>query len=71
MGDFTSVLVERDSQRREAAVAFLRDRIDYERTRSMPYDPYQLGLGRMRELLDRLGRPDAGLAVVHVAGTKG
>ena len=50
---------------------FLLGRIDYERSRSMPYDPHQLGLGRIRELLDRLGRPDAGLPVVHIAGTKG
>ena len=50
---------------------FLLGRIDYERSRSMPYNPHQLGLGRMRELLDRLGQPERGLPVIHVAGTKG
>lgn len=37
----------------------------------MPYSAADLRLDRMRELLDRLGRPDRDLPVVHVAGTKG
>lgn len=52
------------------ALQFLFGRLNYERT------PPRQGteafrLGRMRELLDRLGRPDEGLPIVHVAGTKG
>lgn len=53
-----------------AALEFLLGRIDYERA-PMPYDSGTLRLNRMRELLARLGNPQQGLAVVHVAGTKG
>ena len=56
---------------REAALRFLAHRINYERSQTMPYDPARLGLERMQRLLDRLGNPERGLAVVHVAGTKG
>jgi dihydrofolate synthase/folylpolyglutamate synthase len=47
------------------------DRINYERTSYIPYQERQLKLDRMRQLLTRLGQPDAGLKIVHVAGTKG
>jgi dihydrofolate synthase/folylpolyglutamate synthase len=66
-----SAAIQRDLDQREAAARFLLERIDYERSRAMPYDPHRLGLDRMRVLLGRLGRPDQGLPVVHVAGTKG
>jgi dihydrofolate synthase/folylpolyglutamate synthase len=56
---------------RPSAIRFLADRIDYERTRAMPYDESRLGLDRMRQLLDRLGNPGLDLPIVHVAGTKG
>jgi dihydrofolate synthase / folylpolyglutamate synthase len=46
-------------------------RINYERTAAIPYNQRQLKLDRMRQLLVRLGQPDAGLKIVHVAGTKG
>jgi dihydrofolate synthase/folylpolyglutamate synthase len=71
MGDSASVFGQRDSSQREAALRFLLDRIDYERSAAMPYDPPRLGLDRMRALLDQLGRPDRALPIVHVAGTKG
>jgi len=45
-------------------------RINYERT-GVPYQARQLKLDRMRQLLTRLGQPDAGMKIVHVAGTKG
>ncbi|MGD0900804.1 MAG: folylpolyglutamate synthase/dihydrofolate synthase family protein, partial [Thermoguttaceae bacterium] len=70
MGNSTS-LIEPNLAQQEAAIRFLLDRIDYERSGAIPYDPHRLGLDRMEELLDRLGRPDRGLPVVHVAGTKG
>lgn len=57
--------------RREAALRFLYQRIDYERTVSMPYHQGKLKLARMRELLRRLGDPQESLPIVHVAGTKG
>jgi dihydrofolate synthase/folylpolyglutamate synthase len=55
---------------RERALDWLMARINYERT-GVPYQARQLKLDRMRQLLTRLGQPDAGMKIVHVAGTKG
>ncbi|MGD9646878.1 MAG: folylpolyglutamate synthase/dihydrofolate synthase family protein, partial [Pirellulales bacterium] len=55
----------------DAALAFLYDRIDYERALSLPYSARTLKLERMRELLARLGNPQRALPTVHIAGTKG
>ena len=55
--------------RREAALRFLYDRINYERFVSPPLR--ELKLDRMRELLARLGDPQRDMPIVHVAGTKG
>ncbi len=57
--------------RHVAALDFLLGRINYERAVVLPYGQRQLKLDRMRQLLTRLGNPDAGLPIVHVAGTKG
>jgi dihydrofolate synthase/folylpolyglutamate synthase len=46
-------------------------RINYERVAVVPYGARVLKLDRMRTLLNRLGNPDAGVPIVHVAGTKG
>ena len=54
-----------------AALQFLAGRIDYERSQSMPCSEAAFKLDRMRELLLRLGSPQRGIPVVHVAGTKG
>ena len=56
---------------RQAAIDWLWARINYERTLVAPYNERQLKLDRMRTLLTRLGQPDAGMKIVHVAGTKG
>ncbi|MGI9456418.1 MAG: bifunctional folylpolyglutamate synthase/dihydrofolate synthase [Aeoliella sp.] len=56
---------------REQAIEFLLGRINFERTVLPPYGERQLKLDRMRQLLTRLGNPDAGLPIIHVAGTKG
>jgi len=56
---------------RDAALRWLLARINYEVTSLPPYQSRQLKLDRMRQLLSRLGQPDAGLKIVHVAGTKG
>lgn len=56
---------------REEAIAYLMGRINYERTGVVPYGQRQLKLDRMRQLLVRLGNPDAGMPIVHIAGTKG
>ena len=53
-----------------AALAFLYDRIDYER-RSPPVERGDLRLDRMRQLIERLGNPAGTLPCIHVAGTKG
>jgi dihydrofolate synthase / folylpolyglutamate synthase len=56
---------------RDAAVEYLMGRINYERVASAPYGERHLKLDRMRTLLNRLGNPDAGMPIIHVAGTKG
>ncbi len=53
----------------QEALDFWYDRVNYER--GLPEDPRELKLDRMRTLLDRLGRPDQRLRIVHVAGSKG
>ncbi len=59
------------SPARQAALDWLLGRINYERIAFVPYQARQLKLDRMRQLLTRLGQPDTGLKIVHVAGTKG
>lgn len=49
---------------------YLYGRLDYERV-GMPRGLADLGLGRMRRLLARLGDPHRSLRIVHIAGTKG
>jgi len=51
------------------AEAWLAGLIDVERQSAPHYE--RLGLGPVRALLDRVGRPHEGLRVVHVAGSKG
>jgi dihydrofolate synthase / folylpolyglutamate synthase len=54
-----------------AAIQFLNSRIDYERVLSIRYDQRDLQLERMQELAKRLGNPQDGMPIVHIAGTKG
>jgi dihydrofolate synthase / folylpolyglutamate synthase len=49
---------------------YLYSRLNYERV-AMPKIPAELRLGRMRRLLRRLGDPQLGLPIIHIAGTKG
>ena len=60
-----------EDPRRQAALDFLLSRIDYERSVAVPYGESEYRLDRMRELLERLDRPDRRYPIVHVAGTKG
>lgn len=53
------------------AIQFLLGRENYERWRTIPYDPARMGLARMRQLLEEIGSPERGLPIIHVAGTKG
>ncbi|TWT88640.1 Folylpolyglutamate synthase [Pseudobythopirellula maris] len=57
--------------RRDAALAWLYGRINYEHSAPIPYSEQGMKLDRMRELLRRLGDPHKRLRTVHIAGTKG
>ncbi|MEM1305161.1 MAG: hypothetical protein AAGG46_09700, partial [Planctomycetota bacterium] len=59
------------ADRHAAALDWLLGRINYERAAVVPYGERQMKLDRMRQLLTRLGSPDAGQRIVHIAGTKG
>jgi dihydrofolate synthase/folylpolyglutamate synthase len=54
----------------QESLDFLYGRLNYERL-GMPKVASELRLGRMRRLLRRLGDPQDGLKIIHVAGTKG
>jgi dihydrofolate synthase/folylpolyglutamate synthase len=60
-----------ESSLRREALEFLLGRIDYERNVGIPYGERQYRLDGMRDLLERLGRPDRKFPIIHVAGTKG
>lgn len=60
-----------ETRDRAAALDFLFGRIDYERTRTIPYRSRCFKLDRMRRLVEYLDNPQDALRVVHVAGTKG
>jgi dihydrofolate synthase/folylpolyglutamate synthase len=51
------------------AARYLEGLINLERTRDFDYE--RLGLGRIRALLHAVGRPEAGLPCIHIAGSKG
>ena len=52
-----------------AAAAWLEGLIDVEKSPDLPYA--RLGLEPIRRLLARLGDPQRGLRVIHIAGSKG
>jgi dihydrofolate synthase/folylpolyglutamate synthase len=54
----------------QESLDYLYSRLNYERL-GMPRVASELGLGRMRKLLRRLGDPQKQLRIIHVAGTKG
>ncbi len=56
---------------RQSALAFLFGRIDYERTRTVPYSSRRFKLERMWQLAELLGHPEHDFPAIHVAGTKG
>jgi dihydrofolate synthase / folylpolyglutamate synthase len=60
-----------ESSLRREALEFLLGRIDYERNVGIPYGERQYRLDGMRDLLERIGRPDRKFPIIHVAGTKG
>ena len=55
----------------QSASDFLFGRINYERTRSVPYRSRGFKLDRMRQLAARVGHPEQAFPAIHIAGTKG
>ena len=54
----------------QKALDYLYSFVDYSLSRSR-YSPERFDLGRMRALVESLGRPHQGYPIIHVAGTKG
>ena len=54
-----------------AAVRYLLERTDFERSRSVKYNETTFKLERMEQLLAKLGNPHQQIRTVHVAGTNG
>jgi dihydrofolate synthase / folylpolyglutamate synthase len=55
----------------QAAISYLYDRINYERSTDQPYDRSHYRLSRMERLLVELGNPQQSAPIVHIAGSKG
>ncbi len=55
----------------EQAIEYLYGRINYERVQTGTYTTSDFKLGRVRQLLARLGNPQESIPAVHIAGTKG
>ena len=54
-----------------AAVRYLMERADFERSRTVKYNETTFRLDRMQQLLAKLGNPHEHIRTVHVAGTNG
>ncbi len=54
-----------------ATLDYLYSFVDYSLSRSFRYSPDKFDLGRMVNLMDRLGSPERSYASIHIAGTKG
>lgn len=59
------------SEAYKAAIDFLYDRINYERTTDHPYNQNNFRLSRMERLLVELENPQQAAPVIHIAGSKG
>jgi dihydrofolate synthase / folylpolyglutamate synthase len=55
----------------QEALEYLYQFVDFSLTRGFRYIPGQFDLGRMLELMERLGNPQLSYPIIHVAGTKG
>ena len=55
----------------KSALKYILSFTDYEKSLAALYSPGNVDLGRVRELLERIGSPHIGSGIVHVAGTKG
>ena len=54
-----------------SALKYILGLTNYEKSLKELYSPGNVDLERVRELLRRLGSPESGLGIVHIAGTKG
>ena len=54
-----------------SALKYILGLTNYEKSLKELYSPGNVDLERVRELLRRLGSPEPGLGIVHIAGTKG
>ena len=54
-----------------SALKYILGLTNYEKSLKELYSPGNVDLERVRELLKRLGSPESGLGIVHIAGTKG
>lgn len=54
-----------------SALKYILRLTNYEKSLKELYSPGNVDLERVRELLRRLGSPETGLKIVHIAGTKG
>lgn len=63
--------VPRSAPDYQQELAFLLDRVNFEKSTDRPYNEQNYRLNRMRRLLELLGTPQTAAPVVHVAGTKG
>ena len=54
-----------------SALQYILGLTNYEKSLKELYSPGNVDLERVRELLRRLGSPESGLGIVHIAGTKG
>ena len=54
-----------------SALKYILGLTNYEKSLRELYSPGNVDLERVRELLRRLGSPESGLGIVHIAGTKG
>ena len=54
-----------------SALKYISGLTNYEKSLKELYSPGNVDLERVRELLRRLGSPESGLGIVHIAGTKG
>jgi dihydrofolate synthase/folylpolyglutamate synthase len=53
------------------AIAYLYNRINFEKSQDQPYNQQNFRLSRMERLLVQIGNPQQSAPVIHIAGSKG
>ena len=59
------------SEEYQAALDYLYSFVDFSLTKSSRYSAENFDLGRMHDLVARLGQPHLRYRIIHIAGTKG